>query len=564
MAGSMPSVRGLGAVLGGLALLAAGCTGSIAGDGLGPSSGTGPKGAGPADSGPGAAGEPASCGSPEPLPRQLRALNDAEYLNALRSVLPEAKVESPFAASDRSAEFSSNAGLRRFDFNATQQVVSNATSAAASAKAALVQRLPCWQSAAPDAACARELVTLAGRELYRAPVAEQEIAKLVALFELNKAGGADEAAALVVQAMLSSPRFLFRKELGKPAGVAGQHTLTSYEIAEAIAFTLTDAPPDQELRSAADADTLKDPAQLRSQALRLLGSAQGLAGLQAFFSEYLGARNFMTSGKSAEAFPDFNVETRTQVLADFRDTVALTLRSPTPTFEALLTSRTFVVRPRTAALVGWSGPGVASTGSSVAVTDPARLGVLTHPLLMATMAHQLETNPVARGHLVSDKLLCLEVPPPPGAVVFPTRPSDGTPKTLRQTLETEHSVEVCASCHQLMDPLGYPFEVFDAVGRYRTTDVGLPIDTRGHIPQTEGADGAVSNVQELVARIASSVTAQDCFTRHVFKYVAGIDDSPELGCTTSRLAEAFRKQGGSIPELVVATLQSPQFLQRAE
>ncbi len=504
---------------------------------------------------------PAECGEATLLPRGIRALNGAQYLNTIHAVLPSAELDNPFAASDRSSEFSTNAGLRRFDFNATQVVVDNAEAAAATAKTQLSQRLPCL-AGTPDSACIRELVNTVGSELYQEPLAEPVVAKLLALFEQNAPAGVDEAAGLVVRALLSSPRFLFRKELGHPSGTGFR--LTSQEVATAIAFTLTDAPPDAELRSAARADQLSQPEQIRAQVLRLLASDAGITGLRAFFGEYLKARDFATKGKSIAVFPLFDQGARADALADFQDTIRLTLHSSTPTFGAFLTTRQLIVRPKTAALLGWDSAGLSPTGSAYVATEPGRMGLLTHPVLMATMAHQDETNPVARGHLVSDKLLCLPVPPPPMAVTFPKRSTSGPPKTLRQVLEGEHAVGGCAGCHQFMDPMGWPFEVFDAVGRLRTADAGLPLDTSGNIPNPPEIQGAVAGVEELLTRLASSDVAHDCFTQHVFKYVAGVDEASSLQCTTGNLAKQFRQQGGSIPELIVATLQSDLFLLRRE
>lgn len=287
-------------------------------------------------------------------------------------------------------------------------------------------------------------------------------------------------------------------------------------------------------------------------------------GLRAFFGEYLKARDFATKGKSIAVFPLFDQGARADALADFQDTIRLTLHSSTPTFGAFLTTRQLIVRPKTAALLGWDSAGLSPTGSAYVATEPGRMGLLTHPVLMATMAHQDETNPVARGHLVSDKLLCLPVPPPPMAVTFPKRSTSGPRKTLRQVLEGEHAVGGCAGCHQFMDPMGWPFEVFDAVGRLRTADAGLPLDTSGNIPNPPEIQGAVAGVEELLTRLASSDVAHDCFTQHVFKYVAGVDDASSLQCTTGNLAKQFRQQGGSIPELIVATLQSDLFLLRRE
>ena len=267
--------------------------------------------------------------------------------------------------------------------------------------------------------------------------------------------------------------------------------------------------------------------------------------------------------KDKTLFPLFDLETRSQALADFAGTIAGVLRSPEPTLASLLTTRKFVVRPRTAALLGWSDlQGLSPDGSTLEASEPGRSGILTHPVFLASFAHANETNPVARGHFVSSNILCVNIPPPPQAVTFPERTNDATPRTLRQVLQSEHSMSTCAGCHQFMDPVGYPFEVFDAVGKLRSTDNGLPIDASGSISGAGEIDGPVASAQEMLGKIAGSARAQDCFAERVYKYVAGVDASPALECSTSGLKSRFREQQGNVLELVVGLLQSPEFLSR--
>jgi hypothetical protein len=537
-----------------------GCTGSLTTDDGPPGSGS----AGEATGGRGTTNsEASSCVAGEKLPQRIRALSGAQYQNTVRAVFPSAaEISNPFSLSDRSAEFSTSANLRRFDFNAAQAIMTNAAAIGEAAAADVMARFSCLSARTPG--CAAEFVAALGRELYRAPLSDAEKSKLVALFEGAQAqAGAEGAVKLVLRSMLTSPRFLFQRELGSGGG-SGVTTLTPHEIAGALAYALTNAPPDAPLREAADAGTLGDPARIREHAQRLLATEQGLVGLQTFMSEFFRTRDFSKKEKDATLFPQYDAEARQSLLADFEDTTAALLRSPSPTLGALLTTRRFVVRPRTAQLFGWpEASSLPEQGAEIEVTEAGRSGILTHPVFLASFAHPAETNPVARGHFVASNLLCVTIPPPPMAVTFPERSDDGMPKTLRQVIEAQHSVQSCAGCHQLMDPLGYPFEIYDAVGKLRSTDNGLPVDSSGTINGTNEIDGPVADLAQMLSKISLSTRAHECFAERVYKYVAGVDESSHLECATSRFKQQFQKAQGNIPELVIAILESPEFLERS-
>ncbi len=550
-----------------LGSLAAGCTGNIdQGSASAPgSSGVGGSGTSPGGPGAGGAGMSACVGSTR-LAQRIRPLNSAQYGNTIRAVFPDAgQLRSPFEVSDRSAEFSTNANLRRFDFDTSLGIMTNGQTVAEASLAQIKASFACLAQSA-DSNCSSELVKTLGRSLYRAPLSADQATKLSNLFEAgNKLAGPDAAIKLVVRALLSSPLFLFHRELGQPSAESGSANLTAHEIANAISFAVTNAPPDALLSQAADAGELSTPAKIREHALRLLGGERGLTGLQAFMTEFFRTRDFVKNDKDKTLFPLFDSETRSQALADFADTIAGVLRSSEPTLASLLTTRKFVVRPRTAALLGWSDlQNLSPDGSTVEASEQGRAGILTHPVFLANFAHANETNPVARGHFVTSNVLCVDIPPPPQAVKFPerTNANDGSPRTLRQVLQSEHSMGTCAGCHQFMDPVGYPFEVFDAVGKLRSTDNGLPIDASGSISGAGEIDGPVASAQEMLGKIAGSARAQDCFAERVYKYVAGVDASPTLECSTSSLKSRFREQQGNVLELVVGLLQSPEFLAR--
>lgn len=502
------------------------------------------------------------CSQAEPLPRRLRALNGTQYANTLREVFPSAQgLVNPHSASDRSSEFSTSSSLRRFDFNTSQLVRENGRRAVAgSVVTDLQSQYACLAEA--DSACVRTVGHALTRSLYREPVDEAHVDKLVALFDEARAKtDVPTALGFVVRAMLSSPRFLFRSEMGAPDPAAPeQYRLTPHEVASAIAYTLSDSPPDEALSAAADSGALADPAEVRRQAERMLSEGPASrSGLTTFMGEYLATADFPLLEKDPALFPEFDEATQSALFEDFRQTVDAAMTSESPTFEALLTGKEYVVRPETARLLGLENAEEFSPdGTMVTTEEPDRMGLLTHPVFLATYSHLDETNPVARGHFISGKVLCIDVPSPPEAVVFPERVDTGEPQTLRQVLETQHSVNGCEGCHRLMDPMGFPFESFDALGRVRELDNGLPIDTSGAIVGSNEVDGPVANASELLTRLSTASRAKACFATRAYKYVAGIDSAASTPCATEAIEQSFDDQG-NVPELFIQLLLSDGF-----
>jgi hypothetical protein len=510
--------------------------------------------------------EAAGCDDAPLLPPVIRGLNGRQYARTVEAVFPGIIAATDlFEDSDRSGEFSTNAQIRRLDFKNTADVVAAAKSVAAEAVVPVRQRFVCLEETTPSGACVDSMIEAMSLELYRAPAPPEHRTKLAALFaSAQSATDSQEATRVVLQAMLTSPRFLFRSEIGTPREDGSGADLDGFEVASALAYTLTDAPPDAELRAAAQQDALRTRAQIEDQALRLLAQMEdNPVGLVTFVRELTGVRNFGTVSKDPDAYPEFDLQTQAAVLADFDATVGALLASETPTLHHLLTANEFVVSEASARLMGWFSPEQYSEADGlVEVDEEGRRGMLTHPAMLGTYAHELETNPVARGHFISDKLLCIDIPPPPVAVMFPDRDEEGANETLRETLERVHSVDSCAGCHVLMDPYGWPFEVFDAVGRRRDNDRGLPIDDTTEVRVPEGT-GTIEGVEQLLEVTAGSEITHGCFGNGVFKYVAGIGRELEgFECISEELAEPFVADG-DVREQFVRLLLSRWFLERA-
>ena len=503
-----------------------------------------------------------ACDAVAPLAQRVRPLSGVQYENTIRSIFPEVgEIANPHEFSDLSSKFSNGSHIKRFDFAGSQSVMQNASALSSQVAAGEIAATPCLANGA--AGCVGDWVRSLGRKIYREPVDDAQATKLVALFDAA-AGVADSEAAVssVIRAMLTSPRFLFRRELGQLNAQTGRFELTTYELASALAYTLTDSTPDAELSAAVDSGM--SAADLVSVHVpRLLASGEaGRRGMSSFVTELLSVGGFRSLEKNPELFPMFDEALQEELATDFRRTVDATLTSAEPTFRELMVGNRFVMGERSREFLGWQGN--QAGGEAMVSPEAERMGLLTHPVFLGTYATDSETNPVSRGHFISAELLCVNVPSPPVAVEFPEPLNDGVARTRRQVLTEQHSAGACASCHMFMDPLGFPFEVFDAAGRLRSEDNGLPIDSSGSILGTNEIDGDVQNVTELVSKIADSNKGRECFAENAFKYVAGTLGDNRLSCRVERLSESFNQTGGDLPQLFADILSSPEFLERAK
>jgi hypothetical protein len=193
----------------------------------------------------------------------------------------------------------------------------------------------------------------------------------------------------------------------------------------------------------------------------------------------------------------------------------------------------------------------------------ARAGLLTQPALLTLLSHSDQTAPVIRGHFVRERLLCLAVPPPPPSVN--AVPPDPDPTATTRERFRQHTADpICASCHKLIDGIGFGFERYDQLGRYRATENGLDVDESGEIVASgeDGLDGPFSGATELAERIANSQAARDCLATNWYRYTFGRQEQSEDTCSLTQLKARFAGSGGDLKELLVGLTQTDSFLYR--
>jgi hypothetical protein len=386
----------------------------------------------------------------------------------------------------------------------------------AAKRAALVG---CAPAAATDP-CVRAFLGSFGRRAWRRPLAPAEVDRYAAIVT-SLAPMADVWTGLqyAVAGLLQSPWFLYRVELGEP-DPSRAHPLrfSAYEMAERLSYFVWDTTPDGALLdAAANGDTLA-PAGLDAQLTRLLASPRAHAGVARLFREYLSTDDLATMTKDATLFP----RATPTLAAAMRDEVQATVSDLVFTRHAdlrdLLDNRQTFVNAELATLYGL--PGVTGTALVPATLPDAgpRAGLLGTAAFLALNARTDRTAPTLRGRFVREQLLCEPVSPPPAnfAATFDAPGAATAGQTLRQRLVQHMSDAACSSCHALMDPLGFAFEHFDALGAYRANEGGKTIDDSGTV------DGqAFTGPRALAAALRASPAVTGCLTRQIYRYATG-------------------------------------------
>ena len=216
-----------------------------------------------------------------------------------------------------------------------------------------------------------------------------------------------------------------------------------------------------------------------------------------------------------------------------------------------------VVNLDLAKLYGLSTTGLTSTTfttMALPATGP-RAGILSKAAALSVFANQQSGSPTLRGKFIRESLMCLTVPPPPPGVntAAVDQPTD-VPMTKRQRLEAHRAAPACAGCHSLMDPLGLPLESYDAIGKYRTTDNGLPVDP------TSTFDGqAIADSKGLGVVASQSVTVAQCLVRKYYAYAVGHQERDVDGSVLNSVATAFKASGFKLRDLILAIVTNDAF-----
>ena len=354
---------------------------------------------------------------------------------------------------------------------------------------------------AEPASCAREVLEPIARHAYRRPVTEDDMRPLLEFFERGRAQGSpDRGFQMALRRILASPYFLFRAETSPSEVRAGTlHSINPVELASRLSFFLWSSIPDDRLLDLAERGQLAHPEVLESEIRRMLADPKGQRFVSNFAGQWLQLRNLRNARPNSAEFPDFDDNLRQDFRRETELLFSSILHEDRSVLDLLRADYTFL-NERLARHYGIAGI-YGSNLRRVPVTQEERKGILGHGSILTVTSHANRTSPVVRGKWILENLLGAPPPPPPPEVPPLVENAEGAPpKSLRARLEVHRANAICASCHKLMDPIGFSLDNFDAVGAWRTEESGAPIQATGQLADGTEVNGVVSLRNAVLAR----------------------------------------------------------------
>ncbi|MFN0085959.1 MAG: DUF1592 domain-containing protein [Blastocatellia bacterium] len=416
----------------------------------------------------------------------------------------------------------------------------------------------------PSAACRARFIREFGLKAFRRPLDPDEQRRYEGLF--SREADFYKGAQLAVEAMLQSPGFLFRlEETANPRW-------KPYAAASRLSYALWDTMPDAPLLESAARGGLAAPEGVEAVARGMLADPRARQAMDEFVSQWLRFDRLLTAGKDRRRFPNFNRETAFAMTEEARAFIADLVWNERD-FTAVFTADYSFANADLAAIYGVPAP--AREFDRIRFPwESERAGLLGQTLFLTLTAKPDETSPTARGLFIREQFLCQHVAePPPGVNTNLPEITEAKPQTNRDRMR-EHAVNPsCATCHNLIDPIGFGFEKFDAIGARREQfklqffgdyegghnqkkprAVELALDTTGYVAGL--ADSKFSGPRELGAVLARSPQCQECLVKQYFRYTAGRMESPADRDLLRKVTEDFRKSQFRFKELMISLVRS--------
>ncbi len=465
-----------------------------------------------------AAVEQADCSVAAELSRtRIRRLSTAQWNNTVTQALGAAPTGPQFPEDllSSSTGFNTDADLNKVNVLLANAYFDAGESLAATVAATAIQAHACLSGNAKDASCAAQVVRDYGARLFRRPVTDEEVARYGAFLSSQAAlDPAETAVASLLRVMLLSPSMLYITELG--SSQPGQVSLTPYEQASLISYTVADSPPDSALLASAQSGRLNDGAERAAHAQRLLQTPSAHAKYADFWDQYLPLGDLRGAvGVDAAVVAAIEDETK-----QFFDKVVW---QQSGSFRELMTAPYTYGGAALSAVYGALTPG--QNGQSL-LPAGQRAGFLTQAAFLflpetASVPHKV----VHRGLVVRSRMLCQKPPPPPANLM----PNDadlqplGADATPRESFAAfQASKPGCAACHNSFQPIGLAFEQFDNMGRFRSAySTGRAIETAGELVGAGDASGPYEDAVEIAQRIGESKIGEYCFTKQYAEYALG-------------------------------------------
>lgn len=419
----------------------------------------------------------------------------------------------------------------------------------------------------PSAAgCRDQFIDGFGLRAFRRPLSSTEQTRYRGMFdrgaELIASGNAfRDGVQLTLQAMLQSPKLLYRIEAGDGKSDAAGALLSGFELATRLSFMLAGTTPDAALLAAARDGSLATPEGLATQARRLVAAPEFEQRALSFHERWMQLDELGTLTKDTTAFPSFSPELVASIRSEAQRFVKAVTLEGDGTVSALLTSRFGFADQKLAALYGLQG----TFGPELARVDYApesgRLGLFTQAAFLSSHSSSSSgTSPILRGVFLQRRVACSNIPdPPPGAQMQEpaTQPATAI-RTTRDYFAWKTSMPACAACHSLINPTGFAFEEFDGLGQWRDQDRGAPVDTTGTL-RLGAKELSFSNAGELLEALAKEPQVQACYAKNWLQFAYGRREGEADLRTLGLAAQNLQAGSFSIRDLAVALTERPAF-----
>jgi len=408
--------------------------------------------------------------------------------------------------------------------------------------------------------CAEKILTQLIQRAYRRPAEPEDLQRPLEFFRQARADGDFEAGIeMALTAILINPNFLFRIELD-PSDLPPQtpYRLSDLELASRLSFFLWSSIPDDELLQRAIQGELSERSVLEQQVRRMLADRRAASLVSNFAGQWLYLHNLESITPDARLYPDFDDNLRQAFRQETELLFASILREDRPVLDLLRSDHTFL-NERLAK--HYEIPHIYGSRFRRVPLDAGsvRGGLLRHGSLLTVTSYATRTSPVIRGHWILKNLLASAPPPPPPDVADLEDNTVSARLPVRERLAIHRANPSCASCHDRMDPLGFALENYDAVGRWRDFEFGVPIDASGGLPDGSQFVGAVGLEQGLLRRPEWFVAAM---TEKLLTFAVGRGMELEDGPAIREIVGQSRLEDHRFSALILAIVQSPPFQMR--
>lgn len=565
--GARTSTRAGALAVGALLLASTGCYGglsSFAGPGDDGETAGGGGSQGDSDDAGEDSGEPAGCdgGAPLVAPRPLRRLTPDQYANTMRDLLGDPGFVAEYDATEPV-----------ITERAVRQLRDGAELALSRRSEWTASVFPCDIAGPADDACAEAFVAELAPRAFRRPLLDEERQWLEGVyFDARAQLGFTDAMEVLAATVLQAPAMMYLGEQGTAVADAPDtlRRLTDHELASRLSYFLWDTMPDDALRQAADAGELLTEEGLRAQTERLLDDPRAQARIGRLLWSWLqldgGMLHFSLeeAQKRADLYPEYGPALQEAMRIELEAFVTDVLAND-GSFERLMTSTRAYVNGPLAELYGvQGGPVGEDEWAWVELPAEERAGVLTRAAFLSVFSNTAAQSPIRRGTFTLEEVLCFQLgDPPPDVDDTPIdggeQPGGAGTMTVREATEARTGEAQCRGCHSVINPVGYAFEHYDAIGRWQTEEVvsGLPVDASGLL-QGSDVDGPVHGAVELSQTLAGSAQVRACFAERWLEEALGGELGALDECAKDRVVEAFTTHG-DMRELVTAIVLSDGF-----